>query len=238
MPGFYIRFINSNQMKNLLFFFFLTASSHAQTTKNLIYKTDFSKPLDCKEWVAEMDNLPGHTSTVYTHNNALVLDTRGGVTVWLNKKLSGNIQIEYKRVVRMGSGCNDRLGDLNQFWMATDPKNANLFTRRGKFQEYDDLNLYYVGVGGHFNTFTRFRKYLTPTSKPVIKEYTDSTYLLEAEKVYHIKIIVKNGTSSFWLNGECYFNYADPAPLTSGYFGFRSLQSRQEIRDLRIYTID
>lgn len=216
----------------------ICTSCAAQEKTRLIYKSDFSAPLDCKKWVAEIDNLPGHTSTVYTRNNALILDTWGGVTVWLNQKLSGNIQIEYDRIVRMGEGCNDRIGDLNQFWMATDPKDADLFTRRGKFEEYDDLSLYYVGVGGHFNTTTRFRKYITPKSKPVIKEYTDKKYLLGANKVYHIKIIVKNGTSSFWMNGECYFNYEDPTPLTSGYFGFRSLQSRQEIKNLRIYAID
>ncbi|ACU05036.1 DUF6250 domain-containing protein [Pedobacter heparinus] len=228
-------------MKNLLFLFLVfitTISSYAQTPGKLIYKSDFSRPLDCKDWVAEIDNLPGHTSTVYTYSNALVLDTWGGVTVWLNKKLTGNIQIEYDRIVQMGKGCNDRIGDLNQFWMATDPKNASLFTRSGKFQEYDNLNLYYAGVGGNFNTTSRFRKYLTPTSKPVVKEYTDKEHLLEANKVYRIKIIVKNGTSSFWLNGECWFNYTDPSPLTSGYFGFRSLQSRQEIKNLRIYALD
>ncbi|WP_316812047.1 DUF6250 domain-containing protein [Pedobacter heparinus] len=225
-------------MKNLVFLFFITLSGYAQMPGKLLFKSDFSNPLDCKKWIAEIDQIPGHTSTVYTHNNALVLDTWGGVTVWLNQKLSGNLQIEYDRVVRMGKGCNDRIGDMNQFWMATDPKKANLFARDGKFEAYDDLNLYYVGVGGHFNTFTRFRKYLTPLSKPVIKEYADKKHLLEAEKVYHIKIIVKEGTSSFWINGECWFNYTDPSPLTSGYFGFRSLQSRQEIKNLRIYTLD
>ena len=166
------------------------------------------------------------------------MDTWGGITVWLNKKLSGNIRIEYDRVVKMEKGCNDRVSDLNQFWMATDPKTDSLFTRRGKFAEYDDLSLYYVGIGGWNNTTTRFRKYLSPTSKPVVKEYTDSEHLLKAEKIYHIKIIVRNGTSSFWVNGVLYFEYKDPAPLTSGYFGFRGLQSRQEIKNLKIYAID
>lgn len=225
-------------MKNLIFLFFITLPGYAQVPGKLLFKSDFSKPLNCKKWIAEIDQIPGHTSTVYTHNNALVLDTWGGVTVWLNQKLNGDLQIEYDRVVRMGKGCNDRIGDLNQFWMATDPKKADLFTRNGKFEEYDNLSLYYVGVGGHSNTFTRFRKYLTPASKPVINEYTDQKHLLEAEKVYHIKIIVKDGRSSFWINGECWFNYMDPNPLTTGYFGFRSLQSRQEIKNLRIYTLD
>lgn len=216
----------------------LTNVVFAQKKGRLLFQSDFSKPLDCHTWIVEIDNLPGHTSTVYTHKNALILDTWGGVTVWLNKKLSGNIQIEYDRIVRMDKGCNDRVSDMNQFWMASDPKKDSLFSRRGKFQEYDDLSLYYAGVGGWNNKTTRFRKYLTLDSKPVIQEYTDQKHLLEAEKVYHIKTIVKDGTSSFWINGELFFQYKDPSPLTSGYFGFRSLQSRQEIRNLKIYAID
>lgn len=215
----------------------VSSAVNAQSKKKLIFKSDFSKPLDCQTWIAEIDNIPGHTSTVYTHKKALVLDTWGGVTVWLNKKLSGNLQIEYDRIIRMGKGCNDRISDLNQFWMATDPKKDGLFTRRGKFAEYDDLLLYYVGMGGWNNTSTRFRKYLG-SSKPVVQEFTDKKHLLEAEKMYHIKIIVKNGTSSFWVNDELFFNYIDPAPLTSGYFGFRSLQSRQEIKNVKIYQIN
>jgi len=216
----------------------ITSSTvNAQLKKKLIFRSDFSTPLDCKDWVAEIDHLPGHNSTVYTYKNTLVLDTWGGVTVWLDKKLSGNIQIEYDRVICMGKGCNDRIGDLNQFWMASDPKNINLFTRKGRFEEYDDLDLYYVGMGGNFNSTTRFRKYFL-SSKPVIKEYTDQKHLLEAEKVYHIKIVIKDGTLCFWVNGECYFNYKDPEPLKSGYFGFRSLQSKQEIKNLCIYAID
>lgn len=221
--------VRMNQLK--------TIQKRKATTK-LIFKSDFSKPLESKDWVTEIDSVQGHKSSVYTNKNALVLDTWGGVTVWLNKKLSGNIQIEYDRILKMGKGNNDRISDLNQFWMASDPKNDNLFTRSGEFSEYDDLNLYYVGMGGNSNTTTRFRKYLKPASKPLIKEYTDRKHLLESEKVYHIKIVVKDGTSGFWVNGECYFEYTDPAPLTSGYFGFRSTQSRQEIKNLRIYELN
>ncbi|MFL9829327.1 DUF6250 domain-containing protein [Flavobacterium sp. ST-87] len=221
---------------NSILFLMVSASCVAQKKVRLLYRSDFSKPLDCNAWIAEIDNIPGYTSTVYTHKNALVLDTQGGVTVWLNKVLNGNIQIEYDRIVRMDNKCNDRVSDLNQFWMASDPKNAKLFSRNGKFDEYDDLLLYYVGIGGWNNTSTRFRKYLA-TSKPVIQEYTDKAHLIEAEKTYHIKIIVKNGTSSFWVNDKLFFNYVDPAPLTSGYFGFRSLHSRQQIKNLRIYAL-
>ena len=122
--------------------------------------------------------------------------------------------------------------------MARDPHNANLFTRNGKFENYDDLQLYYVGMGGNSNKTTRFRKYESTGTKPVIQEYLDSSRLLKANQTYHIKIIVHKGVSSYWVNGDCYFTYHDPSPLLSGYFGFRSTWSRQEIRNFRVYNVD
>lgn len=59
----------------------------------------------------------------------------------------------------MNGGKNDRISDLNQFWMANDPNNYNLFTRNGVFEAYDSLQLYYVGMGGNSNTTTQLRKY-------------------------------------------------------------------------------
>ncbi|HEY4335703.1 MAG TPA: DUF6250 domain-containing protein, partial [Puia sp.] len=204
----------------------------------LVYADDFSKPLDPKIWITEIEPKPGGTSSVYTDKGALVLDIRGGATVWCNRLLTGNIQIEFDREILVDSGRNDRLSDANQFWMATDPANPNLFTRNGKFESYDSLRLYYAGIGGNTNKTTRFRKYDGKGGKPVIKEYLDAAHLLQAGKTDHIKIIVKNGTTSLWVNDECYFTYADPSPLTSGYFGFRSTWSRQELRNLRIYQLD
>lgn len=225
-------------MKKLLSLFLLTASiGYAQTPGKLIYADNFSKSLDSKNWIAEIEPKPDGVSKVYTKNNALILNTKGGVTVWLNKVLQGNIQIEYDRQVLVDTGKNDRLSDFNQFWMATDPQNPNLFTRNGKFEAYDNLQLYYVGMGGNTNKTNRFRKYLTNGTKPVIKEYLDAPHLLKANTVYHIKTIVNKGVTSFWVNGECYFTYIDPEPLTSGYFGFRSTWSRQEIKNLKIYQL-
>ncbi|MBE7170229.1 MAG: methyltransferase [Williamsia sp.] len=223
-------------MKKLFFVLILFhVRAQAQPSGKLIYADDFSKPLDSKTWVAEIESKPGAHSSVYTKNGALILDTKGGATVWLNKVLSGNLQIEYDRKVLVDSGENDRLSDFNQFWMATDPHNPDLFTRNGKFEDYDNLVLYYAGMGGNTNKTTRFRKYLPNGTKPIIKEYLDAPHLLNANTVYHIKILVQNGTTSYWVNGECYFMYNDPSPLTKGYFGFRSTWSRQAISKLRIY---
>ena len=227
-------------MKKLLSFISLFYfAAHAQTPGKLIYNDDFTKALNPKTWVTEIEPKPAPAkSSVCTKNGALILDVKGGVTVWLNQVLKGNIQIEYDRKVLVDTGANDRLSDFNQFWMATDPKNPNLFTRIGKFEDYDNLQLYYVGMGGNTNKTTRFRKYLGDGTKPLIQEYTDADHLLQANKTYHIKIIVNKGQTSYWVDDECYFNWTDPAPLISGYFGFRSTWSRQEIRNLKVYQLD
>lgn len=204
--------------------------------KTLLFSDDFSKGLDSTVWKSEI--APQPTSSVYVKNGQLVLDTRGGVTTWLNKPLQGNILIEYKRTVLMEGGINDRLSDLNQFWMATDPRNAKLFTRTGVFEAYDSLRLYYVGMGGNTNTTTRFRKYQGDGQKPLLQEYLDTAHLLQSNKTYHIQTIVYNGTTQFIIDGIPYFTYKDAAPLTSGYFGFRSTWSRQVIDEVRVYRIE
>lgn len=185
-------------------------------------------------WVVEMEPRPN--SRVYTRDSALVLDTRGGVTVWLDKLLKGDLRIEFDRRVIVDTGGNDRLSDMNVFWMASDPAKADLFTRHGKFESYDSLQLYYVGMGGNTNKTTRFRKYYAGGNKPVIKEYLDAGHLLEANKTYHVEIVVRGGVTSYSVNGECYFTYTDPAPLKEGYFGFRSTWSRQEIQHFNVWN--
>lgn len=210
-------------------------SAQAQKDK-LIYSTNFTGPLDKTEWITEIE--PKTPATVYTEKNRLILDTRGGVTVWLNKRLTGNIRIEYDRTVLMEGGANDRTSDLNQFWMATDPRNKNLFTRTGVLDSYDSLCLYYVGMGGNSNSTTRFRKYNGNGDRQLLQEYTDTTHLLKPNITYHITTIVKGNETSFWVNGVSYFLYKDSALLKEGYFGFRSTKSRQTITNLKIYQLN
>jgi len=201
----------------------------------LIYADDFNDALDSSKWIVEMASAPN--SSVYNQKGNLVLDTKGGVTVWFNHLLTNNIRIEYDRKVVVAGGVNDRLSDLNQFWMALDPRNANLFTRSGVLESYDSLQLYYLGMGGNSNRTTRFRKYEGNGQRTLIQEFTDSTHLLQPNKIYHITIIVNNGTTSFWVDDKCYFTYNDPAALKEGYFGFRSTKSRQEVSRFRVYQL-
>jgi hypothetical protein len=201
---------------------------------SLIFKENFDKNLDA--WVAEFVAAPG--SSIRIDNKKLVMDVEAGATLWLKQPLSGNYVISYTRKVMMGRGKNDRLSDLNQFWMASDPHNSNLFSRTGVFEEYDKLQLYYAGIGGNTNTTTRFRKYLGTGERVLITDLQDQSHLLKANYDYKIDISVYKGCTRLRVDGQVYFSYLDAEPLTKGYFGFRTTQSRQEIDDLVIYSLD
>ena len=121
--------------------------------------------------------------------------------------------------------------------MASDPGNNNLFTRSGKFENYDSLALYYAGFGGNSNTTTRFRKYHGDGKKPLLKEYRDVNHLLKPNHHYHIIITVYNGITTFAADGKVLFNWSDPKPLTSGYFGFRSTSAHHEVNNFRVYQL-
>lgn len=208
-------------------------NQHQYKVGKLLYEDNFDGSL--KNWVAEAPVAPGSKVTI--EDNKLLIDVNGGATVWLNKKLTGNILIEYKRKVIVDGGKNDRLSDLNQFWMASDPRNKNLFTRSGVFSEYDSLQLYYVGFGGNTNSTTRFRKYTGNGERVLYEDLTDKAHLLEPNKEYAIKIVVYNNITRFYVDGEEYFSFKDPTPLQEGYFGFRTVQSRQEIDDFKVYRL-
>jgi hypothetical protein len=217
---------------------FSAIASFPQSSKGekLIFSDDFNGPLDQKLWIPEI--APQPDSRVFVKNGQLILDTKGGVTIWLNKNLTGNVRIEYTRNVLVDTGRNDRLSDLNTFWMASDPNNKNLFTRNGVLERYDSLQLYYVGMGGNTNSTTRFRKYEGNGERTLLKEYKDSAHLLQSNTIYHIVIEVIDHVVRFSVNGNLFFDYNDPRVLKEGYFGFRSTKSRQAIDGIRIYQLD
>lgn len=210
-----------------------TISVEQHTKDKLLYQDNFNQGI--KNWVVETPDSPH--SNVETKNGKLIVDVDDGATVWYNNKLSGNILIEYNRKVIMNDGHNDRLSDLNQFWMANDPRNENLFTRRGIFSEYDSLRLYYAGIGGNSNTTTRFRKYQGDGERTLLFDLQDENHLLQPNKTYLIQLIVYNGTTKVFVDGEQYFSFIDDEPLSEGYFGFRTVKSHQEMDDFKVYKL-
>lgn len=226
---------------NYLVFAFLvfTTTLLSQSRRNeveemkVIYSDNFETNLS--NWNIELEK--PETSSVKIIDGKLDISTSVGATVWFKTQLSGNIMIIYDVIV-MEDGCVfDRVSDMNAFWMATDPVNSVL-KRDGKFASYDDLNLYYAGVGGHYNKFTRFRKYKSVEDKPILKEYNDPEHLLVGNKTYSVKIIVNNGHIQYFLNDELYWDFQDDKPYTKGFFGFRTSKSHQQLDNFKVCKID
>lgn len=186
------------------------------------------------QWELEVQPKAGPTSSVRVEGGKLVMDVAAGATAWFKQPLSGNYVVSFKRKVIMAGGPNDRVSDMNVFWMADDPANPNLFTRSGKFEEYDSVRMYYVGIGGNSNTTTRFRRYDGKGEKRLLAEHLDQGSLLEANREYAVVITVVDGLTSVAVDGKRMFSYRDPAPLRAGYFGFRTTWSRQEIDDFEV----
>jgi hypothetical protein len=199
----------------------------------LLYSDHFEKNLN--NWIVES---PAATNpAIGIRNGKLAIEVTGGATVWFKRKLSGNYMIQFTRKVILAGGPRDRLSDLNMFWAATDPANKNLFTRTGVLEDYDSLSMYYVGMGGNYNSTTRFRKYQGNGERTLLQEYTDREYLLEANKEYLVQIVVNNGTTELYINGTRFFHFHDARPLTEGYFGIRTTKSHHEVDDFAVYLL-
>lgn len=204
----------------------------------LIFKDNFDKGLG--NW--KVEQMP--QGTVDVKNSKLEIDDVTGCTVWLKKKFEGPIVIEYDVFVIQDGGANDRVSDLNCFWMASDPKNpTNLFAdseaRGGKFSNYDSLQLYYMGLGGNHNKTTRFRRYVGNGERPLLPEHdlSDSKYMLEANKKYHIKIVANHGVIQYFRDNQLVSDFVDSNPYTSGYFGFRTVKNHMTVDNFRVYKI-
>lgn len=189
---------------------------------------------DLSRWVVEQQ--PGGTVTV--HDGALVIADKAGCTVWWRQRLQAPVKIGYRAKVVGG----ERVSDLNCFWMATDSRvPADFFGagsgRDGTFASYDGLKTYYVGCGGNGNTTTRFRRYDGNGARPLLPEHDhkERAALLEGGREYRIEITVTaDGRTTWTRDGVVGFDYLDPKPLLSGWFGFRTVWSRIEIRDFTV----
>jgi hypothetical protein len=235
----------------------LLACAPLQAAQHTIVKDDFSS-FDARRWVVEAEpasangptvsaapraSAPSSKPPVYTQAHALVLNGTRGLTVWLRQRLNGHYEISYTRTVLDHGDPNDRVSDMNQFWLASashaghrKDDHAPPFGGSGRFTDYDSLTLYYVGVGGNDNTTTRFRHYDGTPSRPLLAEYTAPPWLLRANHAYRVRIVVDGRGTRFYLDGKPCFAAAGPLP-DAGWFGFRSTASRQTIRDFAIRAL-
>ena len=183
-----------------------------------------------------VEQLPG--GSVTTEGDALVIRDAGGCTVWWRERLTAPVEITYEAKVVMDGGPFDRLSDLNCFWMATDPKSPGAIPtgRTGRFADYNTLHTYYVGHGGNNNTTVRFRRYDGTDARPLRPEHDLATprLLLRPNHTYRLRLVARDGVAEYWCDDELIFAHRDPAPLTSGWFGLRTVKSHLEIRNFKV----
>jgi len=216
----------------------LTLNDSLKVNATILYDENFDNNLS--SW--QVEQMDGGSSVI--KNGKLEINDVAGCTIWYKKELSGPIMIEYDTYMISNGGENDRVSDMNCFWMAIDVENPeNLFKnsaiRHGKFSNYDSLRLYYMGVGGHDNSKTRFRRYVGNGERPLLEEHDFSTsaYLLEPNKTYHIRIIAYNNMIQYYRNGVKMIDLYDDNPYTNGYFGFRTVKNHMTIDNFRVYKL-
>ncbi len=201
----------------------------------MLYTDDFLHGLG--QWAGEQQ--PG--GTVATQDGRLIIQDAGGCTLWFRRKLVAPVAISYTATV----SAKPRLSDLNCFWMATDPSRPGDLLAPGhvrdcRFAAYDSLRTYYVGYGGNDNTTTRFRRYAGDGTRPLLPGYDLKVkdVLLVPDRPYRITLVAVNGRVQFRRDGKVIFEFHDPSPLTEGWFGFRTVQSRIEIQDFAVRRAD
>jgi hypothetical protein len=168
-------------------------------------------------------------------HGGIEINTPKGLTLWYRRRLSGAVRISFDAKPIAAGGPNDTVSDLNAFWMARESDGADPMPRSGRFEDYDTLQTYYVGLGGNRNTTTRLRRYIaTPGVRPLLPEHDRSDAPLAANRWTHIALIADGAHIAVDRDGLRLFTLTDPAPYTSGWFGLRTTWSHWAFRHIRI----
>jgi hypothetical protein len=203
----------------------------------LLYSDSFTRGTN--QWMAELEK-PG---LVEAKNGIFQLDVPAGATVWFRPELQGPVMVQYEATMIQRGGPNDRVSDLNCFWMASDarsPRDLFATKRSGKFADYNQLHAYYVGQGGNANTTTRFRRYMgDPELRPLLPEHdlASADALLRANVPQKIQLVANRGRIQYYRDGKLIFDFQDAAPYKRGHFALRTTFSHMEVREFRVYRL-
>jgi hypothetical protein len=204
----------------------------------VLHQDDFRDGLS--QWHIELER-PGR---ITAQMGVLEIDVPGGATLWFKQPLQSPVAIEFEATAVKARGRNDRVSDLNCFWMANDGgATAPVFSRRrnGRFDEYDTLRAYYASLGGNDNTRALFLRYDgEPVRRPLVPEHETSAAdaQLPANRSQLITLIASGKQIEYWRNSRLMFEFADPAPLREGWFAIRTTHSHLKIARLRVYALN
>ncbi len=191
------------------------------------------------QWSLELEQ-PG---TVRAADGALEIDVPAGATLWFKHELSSPVAIVFEATAIASGGPNDRVSDMNTFWMARNKAGEPApfaQPRSGAFADYNDLLTYYVGLGGNSNTTTRFRRYIgDPVSRPLLPEHDLSMpeALLKPNRSQTILLVADGQRIEYWRDGVRLLHYKDHTPYTRGWFAIRTVQSHLRIERLRVHRL-
>jgi hypothetical protein len=214
----------------------------AYTLGDLIVQDTFDNLV---RWQIELET----TGNIRAHDHLMEIDVPAGATAWFVRDFQGPVLFEYEaRMVKNDPpGPNDRVSDLNCFWMAMDPREPRVFfdvdARTGAFETYDAMTAYYVGQGGNSNTTTRFRRYIGESgNRPLLPEHdlpspTSPDVLLTPNTWQKIQLVACNNLIEYYHNGRRLFSYTDPAPYTHGHFGIRTTWSHLQVKNFKAYRL-
>jgi Domain of unknown function (DUF6250) len=202
-----------------------------------LFRDDFRGGMS--RWVAEMEK----PATIQVNDGVLDIDAPAGCTLWFRPELQSPVIIQYEARMVQAGGPNDRVSDLNAFWMAKDARSPNdLFAtkRTGKFSDYNQLRTYYVGQGGNSNTTTRFRRYIGDVDdRPLLPENDlhSPDVLLRPNVWQTVRLIAAGNRIQYYRESRLIFDFVDAAPYTHGQFGFRTTASHVQLRNFNVYRI-
>ena len=190
------------------------------------------------QWALEAEKPAQMTA----QNGVLDIDTPAGLTLWFRPELTGPVMIEYEALAVSAGGANDRVSDLNAFWMARDADGGSPLAkpRSGAFADYDTLKTYYVGQGGNANTSTRFRRYVgRPGERPLLPQHDHAAAdeMLVPNRWQTVRLIADGGLIQYWNDERKLFELIDSQPYTRGWFGLRTTLSHLRVRRFRVYAL-
>lgn len=204
---------------------------------SVLFTDNFQR--DDGRWLPELEK----GGRVVIGGGHLEMDVPGGCTVWFKPELTSPVMIEYDATVLQVGGANDRVSDLNCFWMAQDARSpGNIFAthRTGKFADYDQLLCYYVGQGGNTNTTTRFRRYIgVADNRPLLPEHDlhAPEFLLTPNVKQHLALVASGNLIQYYRDGKKIFELIDPAPYTHGWFAFRTTQNHLVVEHFSVHRL-
>jgi len=211
----------------------ILAGCASRPSGGLLYKDDFRS---LENWHIEAEK-PGQ---IRAANGVLDIDVPAGVTLWFKPHLEGPLSIEFEATAVAEGGPNDQVSDLNVFWMANNVDGQQpvfAHVRSGKFEDYNALLTYYVGLGGNRNTTTRMRRYVgDPVLRPLRPgdDLAGDPYMLVPNRRQTIRLVANGRIIEYWRDGTRIFSMEDAASYESGWFALRTTYSHLRVSNLRI----